>query len=215
MAYKLKLKTRQEKNKEYLENGDFDRLLVNNTPFIRTLAKTFHQPDQMDDLCQVGSIGLFKAFKSFNQESGNSFLSYAKQAILNEMRGYLMVNGNTVRTPVQMIKDKEPTKPCYSLNTPVGEDGATLEDFLASEVSEEGPDKKSLYEAINRIEKERWRDMLLCYYGMGDYQEYGPRDYKAVGDVFGCTRENSRVTINKAIKVLQDDNRFKQIIQRG
>ena len=41
---KYQTKTRQEKNELFIENGDFNRLLINNQLFILKIAKSFKQP---------------------------------------------------------------------------------------------------------------------------------------------------------------------------
>lgn len=208
MAYKLKKKNRQEKNVEYLENKDFDRLLVNNTPFITALAKTFHQPEHQADLFQVGSIGLFKAFNSFNQDNGVLFLSYAKHCILNEMKEFLRVNANTVRTPIKLIRANESPKPCLSLNTPVGDEGSILEDFIASDEPEDLSAKEPLRNAINRIKDDVVRDIIYMAYGMGDYSR--PYTLLEIAAKYNYSRENIRLKIIKGLTVLKNDNRLKQ-----
>ena len=150
---KYQLKTRQELNELYLANNDFDNLLINNTPFIRAIAKTFHQPDNLDDLIQEGNIALYRAFTTFNPKLGKPFLGYAKPIITNQMKSWLRIHSNVIRTPTNLIGSDDLIQ-TISISTPVDENDTPLSEFIASEVSTTQNDTSIVKMAVMSLEKD-------------------------------------------------------------
>ena len=203
---KYTTKTRQEKNKEYLAAKDYDRLIINNKPFILALAKTFNQTlSKQQDLVQEGEIAIWIAATTFDETKGN-FLAYAKLLIINKMKDYLTKYGNTVRTPINVIRDKD-TQPkiTISLNNPVGDDGAILEDFIASEVSEEGFDLSFVKTVLNDL-KPKQREIIEMYFGLVPGTE--PLIQAEIAQYYGTSKQNINQQINKVLKKLENDKRL-------
>lgn len=65
------------------------RLIESHLPLVRALARRFAGRAEMDDLVQVGTIGLIVAIDRFDVARGTSLASYAIPTILGEMRHYL------------------------------------------------------------------------------------------------------------------------------
>ena len=66
-----------------------ERLIVRYVGLVSYLARRFRPAgDQLDDLVQVGVIGLIKAIDRFDPARGASFTSYAVPTILGEIRHY-------------------------------------------------------------------------------------------------------------------------------
>ena len=92
----------------YRDGGDLAaraQLIEAYLPLVRSLAQRFaDRGEQLEDLVQVGSIGLIKAVDRFEPERGLRFSTYAaiwiRQAIL---RG-LAEQSRSVRIPVQMFQ---------------------------------------------------------------------------------------------------------------
>lgn len=206
---KYNIKTRQELNTKYLAENDFENLLINNRPFIITIAKTFHNPDLLQDLTQEGEIGLYKAYSTFNQELGNPFLGYAKPIILNEMRSFMIKHGNTVRTPISMIRKKEETMSTISLNTQINENGDILEYLIPSEVSEPQNDNEWLKMALNSLKKDNYKKYLMMYLGVDkDMNEIGPLSIKQIAELEGVSRQNVNEIINKVLNTIRSNERI-------
>lgn len=72
----------------------------------RLARKVTTSEEQLDDLIQVGYIGLIKAIDRFDQSKGNKFSSYAIPTILGEMRRYLRDKSSVIRIPrhIQELK---------------------------------------------------------------------------------------------------------------
>jgi RNA polymerase sigma-B factor len=77
------------------------RLLIeSHLPLVRSLARRFASSgEQLDDLAQVGAVGLIKAVDRFDHERGSSFAAYAVPTILGEIRRHLRDTGQLVRVP--------------------------------------------------------------------------------------------------------------------
>ena len=89
-----------DKNLELIEkyrNGDREageQLAQNNRPLVYSIASRFlyRYPD-IDELCEIGSLGLVKAINSFNLTRGCAFSTYAVPLIFGEIRRFLRDDG--------------------------------------------------------------------------------------------------------------------------
>jgi RNA polymerase sigma-B factor len=99
-------------NAYWLERGNGDtasptlqklkqQLVTHVQPFVIKLAKGLARraADPVDDLIQVGCIGLLKALDKFNPLSGSSFKTYATYLITGEIRHYLRDKGSMIKSP--------------------------------------------------------------------------------------------------------------------
>lgn len=67
----------------------FSHTVTENLPLVRSVAKRFAGRAELDDLIQVGSIGLIKAVRNFDPSRGTELSTYAFSMILGEIRRYL------------------------------------------------------------------------------------------------------------------------------
>jgi RNA polymerase sigma-B factor len=66
-----------------------ERLIVRYVGLVSYLARQFHAADEkLDDLIQVGFVGLIKAIDRFDPSRGAGFTSYAVPTIIGEIRHY-------------------------------------------------------------------------------------------------------------------------------
>lgn len=77
---------------EYARTGDTklrERLITRHVGLVSFLARRFGaRNEQLDDVMQVGFIGLIKAIDRFDPRRGASFTSYAVPTIVGEIRHY-------------------------------------------------------------------------------------------------------------------------------
>ena len=89
--------------RRYRELGDEearDQLIVNHLNLVRFLAGKFkNRGESMDDLVQVGTIGLIKAIDRFDTQRGLEFTTYATPTILGEIKRHFRDKGWSVRVP--------------------------------------------------------------------------------------------------------------------
>lgn len=65
----------------------------------RLARRVTRNEEQLDDLMQVGYIGLIKAIDRFDPAKGNKFSTYAIPTITGEIRRYLRDRGSIIRIP--------------------------------------------------------------------------------------------------------------------
>ena len=81
-----------------------EQLIQGNLKLVLSILKKFnHRVDNMDDLFQVGCIGLIKAIEHFDLSYEVKFSTYSVPMILGEVKRYLRDN-NSVRI-ARSIKD--------------------------------------------------------------------------------------------------------------
>lgn len=86
----IKLKEGDESAREKLVNG--------NLKLVLSILKKFNrQVDNMDDLFQIGCVGLLKAIDNFDLSYGVKFSTYCVPMILGEVKRYLRDNNNSIR----------------------------------------------------------------------------------------------------------------------
>lgn len=89
------------------QNGDTlarERLINGNLKLVLSILKRFNKKDEnMDDLFQVGCVGLVKAIDNFDLSYGVKFSTYCVPMVLGEVRRYLRDN-NSIRIS-RSIKD--------------------------------------------------------------------------------------------------------------
>lgn len=65
-----------------------------NAPLVYKLARSFTgRGCEFEDLVQIGSIGMLKAIRSFDESRGFAFSTYAVPLIVGEIRRYLRDDG--------------------------------------------------------------------------------------------------------------------------
>ncbi len=86
------------------DNNVKEKLVNGNLKLVLSLLKKYvNRTDNMDDLFQIGCIGLIKAVDNFDLSHGVKFSTYAVPMILGEVKRYLRDN-NSVRI-ARSIKD--------------------------------------------------------------------------------------------------------------
>lgn len=106
---KLKVLTNEEMIELFkkVQNNDKDardKLIEDNLRLVLSILKKFvNRVDNMDDLFQVGAIGLVKAIDNFDLSYNVKFSTYAVPMIIGEVRRYLRDN-STIRVS-RSVKD--------------------------------------------------------------------------------------------------------------
>ena len=89
--------------RRYKEHGDMDareQLVMSHLNLVRFLANKYkNRGEPLDDLIQVGYLGLLKAIDRFDPERGLEFTTYATPTILGEIKRHFRDKGWSVRVP--------------------------------------------------------------------------------------------------------------------
>lgn len=97
----------KEKTKElfrrYKEEGDMDareKLVMSHLNLVRFIANKFkNRGEPIDDLVQVGYLGLLKAIDRFDPSRGLEFTTFATPTIMGEIKRHFRDKGWSVRVP--------------------------------------------------------------------------------------------------------------------
>ena len=89
--------------RRYHLEGDLqarDELIERYMSLVRSLARRYsHRGEQLDDLVQIGAIGLIKAIDRFNLDRGVELTTYATPNIIGEIKRHFRDKGWAVRVP--------------------------------------------------------------------------------------------------------------------
>jgi RNA polymerase sigma-B factor len=89
--------------RSYRATGDpaaRERLIELHLPLVRALARRYaNRGERLEDLVQVGSIGLIEAIDRFDPERGSDLVSFAVPTITGEIRNHLRDRTTVVRIP--------------------------------------------------------------------------------------------------------------------
>jgi RNA polymerase sigma-B factor len=80
-----------------------ERLIESHLPLVKALARRYAGPHaELDDLVQVGAVGLIKASDRFDPARGVAFATFATPTIEGEIRHHLRDRGSGMRIPRQL-----------------------------------------------------------------------------------------------------------------
>ena len=95
--------TDKELLRAYHDNGDLsarEQLIERYMSLVRSLARRYsYRGEQLDDLIQIGAIGLIKAIDRFDLERGVELTTYATPNIIGEIKRHFRDRGWAVRVP--------------------------------------------------------------------------------------------------------------------
>jgi RNA polymerase sigma-B factor len=96
-------KADRELLRSYHERGDLEareRLIEQYLPLVRSLARRYsYRGEQLEDLVQVGCIGLIKAIDRFDIDRCGELTTYATPNIIGEIKRHFRDKGWSVRVP--------------------------------------------------------------------------------------------------------------------
>jgi len=89
--------------RRYHESGDLqarEQLIERYMALVRSLARRYsHRGEQLEDLVQIGAIGLIKAIDRFDVNRGVELTTYATPTIIGEIKRHFRDHGWAVRVP--------------------------------------------------------------------------------------------------------------------
>jgi RNA polymerase sigma-B factor len=147
--------------RRYHERGDVDarqELIERHVEFVRRLARRYaRRGEQLDDLTQVGCVGLIKAIDRFDGSFGANLTTYAAPNILGEIKRHFRDRGWSVRVPREIQElNVRLTKVVDELTTKLGRSPSVIE--LAKETDAtteqvlEALESSSAYSALSLSE---------------------------------------------------------------
>ncbi len=94
--------TRDEKQKKHLQNI----IVLAAMPLVKKIARGLarRNTDPVEDIIQVGSVGLVKAIQLYNPKVSNNFKTYATYLITGEIRHYLRDKVSMIKAPREIYE---------------------------------------------------------------------------------------------------------------
>lgn len=81
-----------------------DRFMENNLRLVFSIACKYQTNDRLEDLYQVGILGMMRALEKFDIEQKTKFSTYASWWIKQAIKRYIADKTNTIRVPVHMFE---------------------------------------------------------------------------------------------------------------
>ena len=84
-----------ENNRTYAPGGSEEEKLLKNMGLVHSIASRFpYSGVEYEDLVQIGSLGLLKAIRNFDESKGFAFSTYAVPVITGEIKRFLRDDGS-------------------------------------------------------------------------------------------------------------------------
>lgn len=146
---------------EHGDRGARRQLIERHLPLVRAVARRFaHRGESLEDLVQVGAVGLIKAVDRFDPSRGVTLGSYAAPTIAGEIRHHLRDRGTLIRLP-RNAEHGPPAQTSLPLE-------ATIErwpDAAAERGLERSEDRALLAGGLQALPIRERRIVQLHYYG--------------------------------------------------
>ena len=132
----------------YHEEGDErarDQLIEQNMPLVRAIARRYSgKGEPLDDLVQVGSIGLIKAIDRFDLDRGVALQTYAVPTIVGEIKRHFRDRGWAMHVPRRLKElNLKLSKLIEELSGQLGRSPTIDELAMASGADEEKSSRRS------------------------------------------------------------------------
>ena len=141
-----------------------DRLVELNMPLVRALARRYaNRGEPIEDLVQVGAIGLLHAIERFDLDRRGDLAPYAVPTILGEITHHLRDRGSIVRIPRRLVDSRIASAP-VSLAS-YDEMDARLGDSIATEAPYDSSEERlTLVAGLRRLTVRERRIMHLRFF---------------------------------------------------
>ena len=136
-------------------------LIERHLPLVRAVARRFaHRGESLEDLVQVGAVGLIKAVDRFDRRRGVTLGAYAAPTIAGEIRNHLRDRSTLIRLP----RDTERGAPAR-FPLPLESTVEVWPDAAAERGLERGEDRALLAGVLRTLPSRDRRIVQLRYYG--------------------------------------------------
>lgn len=151
----------QELLRAWCDERDRDargRLIELHLPLVRALAHRFaSRGEQLDDLAQVGAVGLIKAVDRYDPARGASFTAYAVPTVVGEIRRHLRDSARPVRVP------RGAGLTVHSV--PLEDETPASRDTVAEQRLEQGEERALIEAGLRALPRRQRRIVQLHYFG--------------------------------------------------
>lgn len=153
--------------RRYHRNGDLgarERLIAQYLPLVRRLARQHSgRGEQLEDLVQVGSIGLIKAIDRFQLDRGVDLASFAIPTINGEIKRHLRDRAWPIRIP-RRLQELDPSLRPRATELVDGQGGEFDGESLLEPGYELGEARVSLARSFHVLDERERRLLRLAFF---------------------------------------------------
>jgi RNA polymerase sigma-B factor len=164
--------------RDYHRHGDLGaraRLIQEYLPLVRRLARRYvGHGEQLDDLVQVGSIGLIKAIDRFQLDRGVDLATYAIPTIDGEIKRHLRDRAWPIRIP-RRLQELDPTLKARVAELVDGQNGEFDSDGALEHGYELGEDRIALAGGFHVLDDRERLLLRLAYFEGLSQAQIAPR----------------------------------------
>ncbi|MBI3923991.1 MAG: SigB/SigF/SigG family RNA polymerase sigma factor [Armatimonadetes bacterium] len=181
-----------------------DELVTQHLNLVRYLAGKFaNRGENLEDLIQVGCLGLIKAIERFDPERGTEFTTYATPTIVGEIKRHFRDKGWAIKVPRRLQEfNASVAKTTEELTAALGRVPTAEEIARKLEVTAEDVlEAQELGQSYNLLsidseldtDDSRKTSSLLDYLGRSDFQLEQVEDRLALHRAFSCLAPRERL----------------------
>jgi RNA polymerase sigma-B factor len=192
--------------RRYHEHGDLaarEQLIEQYMSLVRSLARRYsYRGEQLEDLVQIGAIGLIKAIDRFDLDRGVELTTYATPNIIGEIKRHFRDKGWSVRVPRGLQElNVQLSRLIEQLTVQLGRSPTISELAKAADVEEE--------EVLEALESGRAYSSLSLSAGGGGGDEDGDLDpLESIGtEEHAYEVSEDRAVLAPGFRVLDDRER--------
>ena len=135
-------------------------LIERHLPLVRILAARFvRHGEQLEDLAQIGAVGLIKAVDRFDGSRGSSLVAYAVPTVVGEIRRHLRDGAHPVRAP-RTRRDEPPIRA-----VPLDVEAEAARDAAAERRLVLGEERELIARGLRKLARRERRIVSLRYFG--------------------------------------------------
>ncbi len=189
------------------DTAAYEHLVEDHLPLVHRLCRRFnHSGEPLEDLVQVGTIGLLKAIEKYNPARGNNFVAFAVPEIVGRTKNYFRDYGWAVKVPRKLQRQRMVVgRTVESLTQELGRSPTIPQIVQATGFSEE-----VVYDTFEVVKLGKPLSLDAEYDGNGTGESSSLRDYLASEDA-EFEKLTDKMALADAVRRL--DKREKNIIQ--
>jgi len=181
-----------------------DRLVEDHLPLVRRLCRRFyHSGEPLEDLVQVGTIGLLKAIRKYDPNRGSEFIAFAVPFIVGGIKNHFRDHGWAVKVPRKLQRQRLAVeKVVESLSQKLGRGPSIPEIAEATGFSEE-----EVYDTFEVVKYGKPMSLDAEYNGDGHKDGYSLLDYLGSEDP-QFDNMIDRIDLTKALQCLNKQEKI-------
>lgn len=190
-----------------IQNGDMEArkfVIENNMRLLMLVAKQYYNETiELDDLINVGAVGLIKAVDSYDIEKNILFSTYASKCIQNEILMYLRKENKYINVLSLETKYVNKNEKEFTLHDLL----STSEDAV-SEDYDKYEEYKALYQIIDSL-KGREKEIVTLYFGFGHDRDYGQQE---IADMLNLSQSYVSRLLKRTIEKIKKSPKTKELV---